>query len=447
MKLTKPHAFSVAGRGSAVLFLAVILAAWAPDAYAQSTPSGLLPTATLKPQVGVTTSQSELYRAAVLSDARVSAMVPAGEPLAITGSGAAKITADGQQTIWYQVESPLYGPGWIPGSRLAFTSTAFGRELFDTADQYTRYLAMAARTGEPVIAVRSYEKVAKGDTGYLVAIHEGELPLAVVWSKDLEATPAEEYLPEGFPAGLQSHVYFVDLAVVEMTGSPTATALADLVVKLGDSDPYDGHYAEITDESIPWFMPPDTSYASATSGGYEDYSYDEAEGYDDSGDYDEDGAAIESPGGIESYGKIAIGSTVILGRHDDANGDSNWADDMEAYVGTKAVVTELAGTDGADMLVVRVDTNGYVWRVRNLALDGAGTEGSYGYQTGDKVIVGAHRPISGDSNWAGEMSGYVGQVATITELAGTDGTGSTVVHLDIDDGSWYWRAETLTPAE
>ena len=91
--------------------------------------------------------------------------------------------------------------------------------------------------------------------------------------------------------------------------------------------------------------------------------------------------------------------------------------------------------------------NDYVWRVRNLTLKGRGEAGSYGYQIGDRVVIGAHRYIDEDNNWADEMAEYVGEEATITSLEGTDGTNSYLVHVDIDEGDWYWRVETMTPAK
>ncbi len=45
------------------------------------------------------------------------------------------------------------------------------------------------------------------------------------------------------------------------------------------------------------------------------------------------------------------------------------------------------------------------------------------------------------------MLEYVGRAATITTMEGTDGSNSYIVHVDIDNGDWYWRVETMQPAK
>jgi len=398
-----------------------------------------------KPTVAVLSSDSPLYNTATISETRVSARLSAGEPLLIVGSQAAKITQDGVPTLWYQVKTSEGATGWIPGSRMSFTATAFKRSAFQTQDQYGAYIIMAARPGEKVVATRSYEKVSKGDIGYYVGSSAEDLPVTVVWERNLAASPSEEYLPAGFPQELIPFVYFVEWPIVELVGEQNATPLKDLAKTLPKKYPTeDGFYAEMIDEDLAWYMPAETSFGSSDYG-YDDYDYGDEYAYDEYGDYD-DGYDPDFIEGIESYGFIKVGSTVILGQHEDINGGDNWADEMEAFVGKQATVKEIPGADSQGFLVVRVKENGYSWRVRNLTLKGRGEAGGYGYKVGDRVIIGAHRYIDEDSNWAEDMAAYVGQTATITSFEGTDGTDSLIVHVDIDNGDWYWRLETMAPA-
>jgi len=386
-----------------------------------------------KPVVGVLTTDSPLYSTATISDTKATAWLSAGEPLLITSSQDKKVVLDGVPSLWYQVKTSEAATGWIPGSRMSFTSTAFTRQSFRNLDQYAAYIIMAARPGDRLVATRSFEAVAKGDTGYFISTYDGELPVAVVWERNVSAEPDDSMLPKGFPAALKPYVYFVDFAVVELAGDTAATAFKTLATSIPKNFPEDeGFYADWSDDDFPWYTPP--------SAIYDDYAY-EDEGYGDEY-YDE--SFIE---GEESYGLIKVGSTVILGEHEELNGGSNWADEMSEYVGEEVVVTELAGADSQGFLVVRVDGNDYVWRARNLTLSGRGEQGSYGYEVGDQVIIGAHRYIDENSNWADEMYEFVGMEATITSLEGTDDVNCYLVHVDIDDGSWYWRVENMVPAE
>ncbi len=66
-----------------------------------------------------------------------------------------------------------------------------------------------------------------------------------------------------------------------------------------------------------------------------------------------------------------------------------------------------------------------------------------GFQVGSVVILGRHQAVDGDPNWADDMDYYVGDVATITELAGVDDTGCPGVRVDIDGGEFFWRVRAL----
>lgn len=391
-----------------------------------------------KPAVAVLSVDSPLYSSAVISDSRIDARLSAGEPLLLLSSQDKRITLDGMPTLWYQVKTSEEATGWIPGSRLSFSSTAFKRSAFQSEDQYAAYIIMAARPGEKVLAARSFEKIAKGDIGYYVSYHDGGLPLAIVWERNLAATPSDEHLPKNFPSALKPFVYYVQWPVIELAGDQKTVSLDSLALSIPVQFPTeDGFYTEEIDEGFPWYTPEEANYYS--------YAYDGDE-YDD----DEDGERYIDPDfveGLESYGLIKVGSTVVLGRHDDVNGGANWADEMDEYVGQEAVVTSLPGADTQGFLVVKVDSNGYAWRVRNVALKGGGEAGSYGYQLGDSVIIGAHRYIDEDNNWADEMLEYVGRTAVITSLEGIDGGNCYIVHVDIDDGDWFWRVETMSPAQ
>jgi hypothetical protein len=387
-----------------------------------------------KPLIAVLTVDSPLYSTA--AEGRSGTPLSAGDPLLIVGSQDKRLSVDSVPTLWYQVKTSGGATGWVPGSRLSFTSKAFKRSVFQTGEQYASYIKMAARPGEKLIAARSYEKVAKGDVGYFVATHDGDLPAAVVWERNLEATPSAELLPKGFPAALTPYVYFVEFAVIELTGETSTIPFTTLAKTIPSKYPSaEGFYSEEPDDEFPWYLPPEATYAYDDYG-YDDYGYGDGEEY-----YDED--YVE---GEESYGMIKVGSVVIIGEHEDINGGKDWDDKMAPFVGKQATVLELSGKDSQGFLVVKVKENNYYWRVRNLTLKGRGEAGSYGYKVGDRVIIGAHRYIDEDNNWADEMGEFIGEEATITSFEGTDGTGSFLVHVDIDDGDWYWRVETMSPA-
>jgi hypothetical protein len=179
------------------------------------------------------------------------------------------------------------------------------------------------------------------------------------------------------------------------------------------------------------------------------------ERYVGDGDESYSGEDIEySDFAVESAGMVKVGSLVVLGRHDDGDGEfsANWSEDMTPFVGKRVKVTEISGEDSDGFLGVHVEGNSYFWRIRNLSLFGRGRPGSYGYKVGDRVLVGKHRPL-GESElvfWVDEMEAYVGMEATITELVGqVEGelSRSFYVRLDVDEGEYYWRVETLSPLE
>ena len=83
-----------------------------------------------------------------------------------------------------------------------------------------------------------------------------------------------------------------------------------------------------------------------------------------------------------NFGDLKVGAAVTLGEHRPVNGEANWADDMKAYVGRRALITSLGRTDGQNCPVVRVDVDDgrFMWRIRDLAGLGLvrGAETSFG---------------------------------------------------------------------
>ena len=171
--------------------------------------------------------------------------------------------------------------------------------------------------------------------------------------------------------------------------------------------------------------------------------------YESPDDSSDDESEDTEDHGSDLCGTIQEGTKVILGRHDEANGGDNWAEDMGDFVGQETVVTEILGTDSQGFTVVSVEGNEWSWRVRNLAVKGRGEPGSYGFAVGDAVVLGKHREVDGSSNWNPAMDAFVGKRAKITKLIGTEGDSSNcfLVKVDIDGGEWVWRVESLKPAE
>ncbi len=220
-----------------------------------------------------------------------------------------------------------------------------------------------------------------------------------------------------------------------------------------EMDDYVGMEAYITEHAglCPWGEP--TALVDVDGGNFywrlsDMELLEEGPGYWEGGD-DYDSAEEYEDLGEDLSGLIGVGTKVVLGRHDDRNGGDNWASEMDAFVGKQATVTEIIGSDDQGFLVVAVKENTWSWRIRNLAVVGRGVAGSYGFQVGDRVILGRHRFVDGNENWNPSMDAFVGMTARITELVGTEGDGSEcfLVRVDADKGKWVWRAESLTPVK
>jgi hypothetical protein len=70
------------------------------------------------------------------------------------------------------------------------------------------------------------------------------------------------------------------------------------------------------------------------------------------------------------YGVVAVGSEVVIGRHRPVDGEDNWVEQMDPYVGRRARVMELVGVDdqGCPLLRVDVDQGDWYWRLRDVRL-------------------------------------------------------------------------------
>lgn len=75
-----------------------------------------------------------------------------------------------------------------------------------------------------------------------------------------------------------------------------------------------------------------------------------------------------------NFGPIEVGTRVYLGRHSTSGIVSTewWNSDMDRYVGSETVVTQLAGVDidGCPYVRVAIDGGSWGWRIRDMALVG-----------------------------------------------------------------------------
>jgi hypothetical protein len=167
------------------------------------------------------------------------------------------------------------------------------------------------------------------------------------------------------------------------------------------------------------------------------------------------------------YGPIDVGTVVTLQRHRVVRGDDNWDVQMERFLGRAARVSRLSGVDAQGCAGIRVDIDGgqWFWRIRDVGIgtglqplpdapvgsaefpqqchqaDGAA---QYGAATvGATVVLGRHRPVDGETNWADEMTPYVGRTARVVAPAGVDTSGCPGIRVDIDGQQWFWRVRDL----
>ncbi|MCS6857783.1 MAG: hypothetical protein NZM37_08740, partial [Sandaracinaceae bacterium] len=74
--------------------------------------------------------------------------------------------------------------------------------------------------------------------------------------------------------------------------------------------------------------------------------------------------------GKERYGQATVGAAVMVGRHRPVDGQDNWNDQMDRFVGRRARIVEQVGVDEQGCPGVRIDLdNGqWFWRIRDLRL-------------------------------------------------------------------------------
>lgn len=81
-------------------------------------------------------------------------------------------------------------------------------------------------------------------------------------------------------------------------------------------------------------------------------------------------AAREAPRFVEDGGNtFSVGDVVQLGRHTPVNGNYNWCEDMDQYVGAVTHIIGFIGRDTAGCMVARVeaDNHRYAWRIRDMS--------------------------------------------------------------------------------
>jgi len=152
--------------------------------------------------------------------------------------------------------------------------------------------------------------------------------------------------------------------------------------------------------------------------------------------------------------RIVVGSRVIIHKHRAVNGNANWVQSMEQFVGTEAVVKEFTGDDSQGCRMARLTRNGspinYVFRVRDLELANGGSGGSGGavppasagvseslsgdpnIVVGSRVIINKHRAVNGNTNWVSSMDKYIGKEAVVKDFTGTDSQGCRMASVVID---------------
>ena len=69
-----------------------------------------------------------------------------------------------------------------------------------------------------------------------------------------------------------------------------------------------------------------------------------------------------------AYDGFAIGDRVIVGRHQPIDGEANWIDEMDQYVGQEATITSVQGQGPSGAWLVNLDVDGgaFYWRTRAL---------------------------------------------------------------------------------
>ncbi|MCB9658531.1 MAG: sel1 repeat family protein [Sandaracinaceae bacterium] len=172
------------------------------------------------------------------------------------------------------------------------------------------------------------------------------------------------------------------------------------------------------------------------------------------------------------HGPLRVGSVVTLRRHTPIDGDANWAEDMDAFVGRRTRVTAIRTLDdaGCAMVEVEADAGQFVWRIRDLDVDGADSaptpppapttapspvpswrmcgqsRGSVDHgplRVGSTVTLRRHTPVNGDVNWVAAMDAFVGRQTRVSELRTVDDAGCAMVKVEADGGQFVWRIRDM----
>ncbi len=131
--------------------------------------------------------------------------------------------------------------------------------------------------------------------------------------------------------------------------------------------------------------------------------------------------------------------------------DWKWGDQGNGKNGT--VITEMDKDGWVEVQWDNGYRNDYRWGVDGAydlivlpgllpqACDKSGSTGTV--SVGTKVILGKHRAVGGDDNWASKMTDYVGKTGTVTKTGMYDKAGCATVRVDVDSGSYVWRVRDL----
>jgi hypothetical protein len=143
-------------------------------------------------------------------------------------------------------------------------------------------------------------------------------------------------------------------------------------------------------------------------------------------------------------GHAAPGVKVILGNNNTVSSQNSPA----RFVGEKARLVKPSDVEGA--WLVDIDGGVHFWYIGAMTLVSGSLKPLQpeDVKTGTKVILGGHpRKSNGErTNWDPEMDKYIGKEATLVKDANASSAFESW-HVDIDNGSHYWRIDCMTLAE
>jgi len=180
---------------------------------------------------------------------------------------------------------------------------------------------------------------------------------------------------------------------------------------------------------------------------------------------------IHMPRENSSFGGLEEGDLVIVHRHREVEGEANWNEDMDEYIGCMGTVgpSSKFGFDGQGCPCVRLtfgdDAPSYGFRIRDLTLLGGDkkesvdprfnlpqdtgldvNQANYGpLVVGSRVLVSKHRAVNGVTNWVCDMDDFNEKEGVVIELAGVDCKGCPVVKCSFDGVAvpWLFRIRDL----